>query len=557
MATPSGGFAYTSDVVGACHDPIKSLASSCIRTAFGPLVQAVTDCLGCRGELTLKQIMFYLQNHTKRKCISCFAISKAQIRAALIVLLQQSIVTTKRQPSNHESAAFVTSYIFHSDRAIYIQRYPKFVEYIKKVADATAACLIEELLLHGRLRTVDVVVKASEQLKASEHPKSDKYTTRQTVVDSFCKLVHAGFIEQVVQFKECVDNNLDPDDGETELQFSLEPPKKKMKVEPPNDHVYKDEDPAVVLLLKSQHLYRAALPVDTVWRVNKQLFHETFASYSVGKLVAERHGHKIQSAGSLVTAALRYRAHMKYGVGSKIDDVATNGNITVFSTENIVKYLPKPVLQLFEKKVGGMSANISKSLQDLCERHNPPVMRRIGEDRYEIMLVNLSRYLHDKIFYQIVYDRFGEVSARILAILAKKGWLESDTIAEHAMVPVKDTREALHQLYRAGYIDLFHITNARAYLPTKATYLWCLDRRRLMQKITENVAYALLQIRLRREHEVEAGKQWIERAQQAEDTDENDHQSDKLNYKKFCLGLERLDVASQQLDETLLALRDF
>ena len=44
---------------------------------------------------------------------------------------------------------------------------------------------------------------------------------------------------------------------------------------------------------------------------------------------------------------------------------------------------------------------------------------------------------------------------------------------------------------------------------------------------------ALYNLRLRRQHEVQVGKEWIERAKEAEITDENEHQQDKLNYQKF------------------------
>jgi hypothetical protein len=41
----------------------------------------------------------------------------------------------------------------------------------------------------------------------------------------------------------------------------------------------------------------------------------------------------------------------------------------------------------------------------------------------------------------VVLDSHGEVAARICSILMEKGYLESDVIAEMAMVPAKDTRE--------------------------------------------------------------------------------------------------------------------
>jgi DNA-directed RNA polymerase III subunit RPC3 len=435
-------------------------------------------------------------------------------------------------------------------------RYAKFVEYIKKAVDFTASCCVEELLLAGRLRTVDLIVQAAEHA-----PKSDRYTVRQSVMDSFCKLVNAGFIERVSEIEYPTD-----DEDEGEFQFGEEPPPKRAKLnkfDDDDEFLQKGEDPAVIALLKANAHYKSTLPVDAVWRVNMAMFHDSLRAYYLGKLVAERYGHRVQSAGSLVTAALKYRAHLQYGArNNKKQDAALRTGVgdaqtTVFRPADMVKYLPKPVLQLLEKKTGGVSVNLNKSWQELSTLQNPQVVRHVGQDCFEIAVGSLANYLRDRIFYQVVHDRHGEVAARVVSILTVKGWLESDRLAEYAMVPAKDTREVLHHLYRSRYVELFQLSSGRQYNPANTIYLWGVDRARLMLKVKENVATALWNMRLRRDHEVEVGRNWIERAQQAADTDENAHETDKLNYKKFCLGLERLDVAALQLDETLMALCDF
>lgn len=88
-------------------------------------------------------------------------------------------------------------------------------------------------------------------------------------------------------------------------------------------------------------------------------------------------------------------------------------------------------------------------------------------------------------------------------------------------------------------------------------YLWTVVGDRVLQNVTGNVCKALLNLRLRRQHQIEIGKNWIERAQEAGDMDENEHEADKLNHRKFCLGLERLYNSCLQLDETLMVLEDF
>ena len=57
------------------------------------------------------------------------------------------------------------TYRFLVDRARLIPRYPRYVEYIKRAVDETAAALVEELLIHGRMKTVDVVVATVNRLQ--------------------------------------------------------------------------------------------------------------------------------------------------------------------------------------------------------------------------------------------------------------------------------------------------------------------------------------------------------------------------------------------------------
>jgi len=482
------------------------------------------------------------------------SITTPQIRASLLVLLQHSIVTVKRQPTN------IFLYTYHTQPAIHIHRYAKFVEYTKKAVDATAACCIEELLLAGRLRTVDLTVQAAERA-----PKSEKYTVRQSVMDAFCKLVNSGFIQRVTPLPDPLQDN--DDDDQEEFQFDEPRPRKRVKIEASSleQDLYRDEDPAVVGLLQAHGNYRETLPIDAVWRVNMDLYHDILRAFHLGRLTAEIHGARVQSAGSLVTAALRYRAQQKHGVSSSSpssnNNNSNNYESTVFAVQDVVKFLPKPVTQLLEKKPGGLAVNLNKAWRDLSELRFPPVaVRRVADDRYEIAVRSVTRYLQDRIFYQVVHDRHGEVAARVVSILSRKGWLESDPLSEMCMVPSKDTREVLHHLYRSRYVELFQLSSSRQYNPANTIYLWGVDRERLRQKVTENVATALLNIRLRRAHELEVGSGWIERAKQQaghEINQEDDNEDDIRGFEKFQLGLERLDVAALQLDETLMVLLNF
>ena len=220
--------------------------------------------------------------------------------------------------------------------------------------------------------------------------------------------------------------------------------------------------------------------------------------------------------------------------------------------------------QAFEKKSGGLIKNLVLALKDLCHCTSPPVVEevevadgQIEQTTFRIAATKVVGYLQDRTIHQMIADSHGEVAARICSILRINGHLESDTIAEAAMVPAKDTREVLHRLYRENHIDLLNINQGKQHNPANMFYLWSISRHRSLNKAIDSACIAMLNMRLRRQHEVEVGKEWIERAKEAGATDENENDVDKLNYTRFCQGLERLDTAALQLDETLMVLKDY
>merc|ERR1712216_660488 len=131
-----------------------------------------------------------------------------------------------------------------------------------------------------------------------------------------------------------------------------------------------------------------------------------------------------------------------------------------------------------------------------------------------------------------------------------KGHCESDVIAEDAMVPAKEAREILHRLHREKYINLFDMHQTKTHNTGTAIFLWNVIPSRLYKTVINNVCLALYNLRLRRQHEVEVGKDWMDRASSGTASEENVHEEDKKKYHAFCKGLERLDCACLQLDET-------
>jgi DNA-directed RNA polymerase III subunit RPC3 len=566
--------------------------------------------------------------------------------------------------SSSKSKRLITSttlYRYHPIKAIYMNyRYAKFIEYIRKAmignsnsptnsSDSSSSSyrLVEVLLLFGRLRTVDLIMHTIQRiietpLEASSeesHVTAASQQQMQVVIEVFSTLVTAGFI---VPSRVLSTNNDDDmnDDNELENEWSdtnaaVEGhPQKRMKWSNNTDQIgnthydvnistlYQGDALSVALLLTKDNSYQQTLPINTLWTVNTAMFHDHLRAYFYGKYISERYGKNhfrgnttISSSssssssnansqssfaciGSLITAALKYRAYRTYAMTDP--HVCNNHGVSYFTVADIMKYIPKSVIQIIEKNVGengGSASNVESSIEqilcDLCSlNHHPHFLRRISDsyhgndDRksqeqiaFEVVLPTISNDYIDRIIYQVVHDRHGAIAARVVSILTVKGYLESDRIADIAMVPAKDTREVLHHLYRSRYVELLQLSNSsrQQYNPNNAIYLWGIERPRLIQRMIDDIAKALYNLQLRRQHEIETiGAEWLVRTTtnqhhppyshdqtnnfttNVENLDLNITNSvDRENYTRFCIGLERIDVASIQLDETLMALFDF
>lgn len=426
-----GGFVHTNPLTSHRHDPLIALASNCVRDFFGPTVQMVADCLQLRGSASsLTEIVATIRQKCREKVWSKErirllgherrpSIETPPIRAALLVMIQHSIVTVELSLSSNSKnsnskrpATTIFRYRYHPNRAHLLPRYPRFVEYTRKALDETAAALIEEILVLGRVRTVDAVVRTVEYLqRVKDAPKSEKYTLRQSLLESFKRLVESGFIERVSPLP------LDLKDDDEEAEFD-EPPKKRVKIEESAIRASAaaaravNEDPAVVALLQENGSYRQVLPQDAVWRVNVNMFHDSLRAFCLGRLVAERFGHIVQSAGSMVSAALKFAAYQQHAVESKhIDEDGVNetfGNY-YFGAEDIQKYLPKPVQQTLEKKPGGILLNLSRSLVALANLKNPVVLQRQegtdsgnqGSGKFKVATRALVNFLQERVLHQV------------------------------------------------------------------------------------------------------------------------------------------------------------
>jgi DNA-directed RNA polymerase III subunit RPC3 len=457
-----------------------------------------------------------------------------------------------------------------------------------------------------------------DKVSSDANKDSEKQQALKDIVASFRKLTEAGYIEAIKPIatsQEMQDlHNEEKDDGIDggEFEFDMgedgtivdkkkkkrkrstsgEKPSKKTKVSQEqstgneaNDYggpQCKSDDPAIVSLLEP---LRKLIPPGSVYRVNTGMCHSSLRSMIIGRLVQEFYGpnqygnvknkpgeaESLKHVGGIVTAALNFAARQEHAPLEQIlgleeseeDKHRRMSEWGAFTPSDIVAYLPPEVTKAVQSMVGGTLQNLSAMLIHMSDLQYPPIIIQVEDasghpngGKFEVCTRQLMQRLRDRIVHRILTTRHGLVAARIVSILQVKGHMESDAIAEDAMVPAKEAREILHRLHRDKYVNLFDMHMTKTHNSGTAIYLWHVIDDRLLHAVINDVHLAILHLRLRRQHEVEVGKDWMDRAKEAGATEENAHDNDKKRYHKFCKGLERLDCALLQLDETLMVLKD-
>jgi DNA-directed RNA polymerase III subunit RPC3 len=513
----------------------------------------------------------------------------------------------KPQKPDPTSSSTHYTYTFLCDRARLLPRYPRYIQHAKIVIDEIAAHVVESLLFNGRMTAEDAISNVWGKLKSEESDETEQQQVLVAIVNSFRTLVESGYIktiDPIASNQDMLDQQQKAEDGINggEVEFELDEDgetiagkrkrrsrstsdaskSKKIKVNGADNNYgnNKQDDEEVVSLLSP---LRKLIPTGSVYRANTPMFHASMRAIVLGRLVSEIYGEDVESngkstnggtnghssylniAGPIVTAALRYAARQEHGP-QQLSETEEEKHIRlaelgIFSPADIVPFLSTETKQSLQTQIGGLAQNLSNNLLRLSKLRYPPIISELEEalghpkgGKFEINTRNLLTRLRHRIIHRVVTTHQGVVAARIINILRQRGHCESDIVAEDAMVPAKEAREALHRLHRENYICLSDMHLTKTHNSGTAIYLWNVIPSRMTNTVINNVSTAILNLRLRRQHEVEVGKEWMDRAKDS--TDENDNEEDKKKYQAFCKGLERLDSACLQLDETLMVLKD-
>lgn len=367
-------------------------------------------------------------------------------------------------------------------------------------------------------------------------------------------------------------------------------------------------------------VYDTVLPPGALWSANPEAFHASMRAYSVGRYVHDRYGPgpgaaatkrgapPLAVAAPIVTAALRFVARREFagkavrvrlgrdgragGTGPDVPDLPPAEALppdeaACFHPGDVLGLLPRMVLDLLagrgrageaaadagaEAEAAGAQTTAAEKQRQSLIAHLLTLSRRptgpagpypagvsvVEHPRghpaggvFEVPYRHIVEYVRGRAVHRAVCDRFGDLAGRLCAILGTRGYLEAEALAEDAMIPVKETQDILNRLYRANIVTMLNIQQTKQHNPLTAVYLWTVDRTRMFSTITNDICAALTNLRLRHRHEMAGGTDFVNRAAEGDDNDGGEA------YVQFYKGLERLDNACLQLDETLMLLKDY
>ncbi|KAK3241678.1 hypothetical protein CYMTET_48583 [Cymbomonas tetramitiformis] len=121
----------------------------------------------------------------------------------------------------------------------------------------------------------------------------------------------------------------------------------------------------------------------------------------------------------------------------------------------------------------------------------------------------------------VIRDRFGGPACRIYRLLFLKRQLEQKQISDMAMLPIKETREILYKLLKAGYVTLQEVAKTADHNPQKTFYLWRVDVEKAVCKLASDLVQVASNLRSRLHHEISANKDLLALLEQVQGTEKS------------------------------------
>ncbi|CAL8469591.1 g9132 [Coccomyxa elongata] len=495
-----------------CSPQRRRLCSSLIKEFFGDTVERICSVLVARGQQTLPEV------------VHASSLPAPTVRSALLVLLQHNFVVPELvKPDADLRAAPPPYYLYHADTGAIIQmlRMPRILQHVQR--DYGGPCesdmamqIIEVLLAHGRLRLGQIVAAVAARLGKPEGEVWGELHPR------FISLVNSRHVERVP-----------PADLPLPKPRAHGKPQGKKKAEPKEGSKEKAEQEAEQVRKLAQKSYsdeRFQLPIELLfgaaapkaakpaarakrkrdeggdgggqepegstsqplWRVNFEEFNCRLRDEACAEHIAEMHG---REPAALVAAMLRHAAQQPGGGRA---DAEVSGAVSAAAAAEQLAQMRRRQPELPMLTINAAS----RILCELAEDARSGVKRVGLQEAFFVDLCAITKAMRQMHIEAIVRDRFPPIGMRVFRLLTAKKQLEQKQVADYAMVPVRDARELLYRMLRAGFLTLQDVPRTADHAASRTLYTWRVDAAAVTRRVGEELLQTAANLRARLHREL-------------------------------------------------------
>ncbi|KAL4227603.1 DNA-directed RNA polymerase III subunit RPC3 [Mactra antiquata] len=389
-----------------------------------------------------------------------------KVRKVLTALIQQNVIKFEKTKRG------VVEYFVDIDVLLWRHRIPKFIHCAKSLYGDAAELLVEDIVYHGQImmsKAVDnVTSKLNEALENAGHQKIGS----SIVHDKFSLLAGSHFIRQCINGMETSEEELDERDQSTlyrvpplhstgkrkrSIDDSEQPAKRQKTDAPGDDGIY--------------------------WKINSRRFHQYFRDQMFIKAISNR----IDKRASTILQTMLRLSEVK------TDDLC-------FTTQ------PLSFTEIFQAIPldAGITRNLCEQYLTLMVDDSTNLVSKIGESGGGMFVVNIMKGLTSLCkahLESVVQERFGSKSLRIFKVLLLKEHLEQKQIEEMAMIPSKEAKELLYNMFAQKFVSVTEISKTADHAPARTFYFFRVHMDQLARNILENCYKALANAMVKREAE--------------------------------------------------------
>ncbi|XP_052283471.1 DNA-directed RNA polymerase III subunit RPC3-like isoform X2 [Dreissena polymorpha] len=467
------------------------------------------------------------------------------VKHVLTVLIQNNLVTFQKNKRGQ------TEYTLDHDAILWRNRIPHYIFCGKNLYGDAAELLIEDIAHNGQITMSTVVEnvtdKLNEALENAGHPKIGA----SVVYEKFKALANTHFIKQCVNPLETLCPE-DIDECAVAKLYTVPPfqpgnRKRKLASDEEAQPVNKKIKTEAGASAADDHIY---------WTINNNRFHRYFTDQLLIKAIRSKIDER---AGQILQTILRLNEVMT-------EDLALTSNPVSFI--EIFQALPKD-LQL--------SKQICEQYLTVMADDSTGFVNKIGDSgggMYTINMMKAMTTICTAHVESVIQERFGSKSLRIFRVLILKKHLEQKQIEELVMIPAKEAKELLYNMFAQNFITITEISKTADHAPARSFYLFRVNLEQVARMLLEHSMKALMNTIVKREMETRENRRLMEKEERAEaiianlersggDAEQKEEilqsitPAEKTQLKRVKHMINMLDQCELQLDETIFVLETY